>query len=226
MARGNIEYIAPDLDELLELFGIRLFTGARRGELAGLTAADVQIDEATTHPIIIIREDESRSRSLKTAGSARTIPVHAKLIRQGFVQFVDERRRTAGPRAWLFPEIAPDRKGGTNAWTKWFSRYIRAIGITDASKVFHSFRHLFKDALRSAKVPEDLNDALMGQATRGSVGRRYGARDIVTRYGMPTLIDAVERVAYSGLDLSGLRPSSWTARPQTSRPTHGRRKHH
>jgi integrase len=118
LARGNIEYIAPDLDELLELFGIRLFTGARRGELAGLTAADVQIDEATTHPIIIIREDESRSRSLKTPGSARTIPVHAKLIRQGFVQFVDERRRTAGPRAWLFPEIALDRKGGMSAWTK------------------------------------------------------------------------------------------------------------
>lgn len=87
LARGNIEYIAPDLDELLELFGIRLFTGARRGELAGLTAADVQIDEATAHPIIIIREDESRSRSLKTPGSARTIPVHAELIRQGFVQF-------------------------------------------------------------------------------------------------------------------------------------------
>ena len=113
-----------------------------------------------------------------------------------------------------------------SAWTKWFGRYIRAIGITDASKVFHSFRHLFKDALRSAKVPEDLNDALMGQATRGSVGRRYGARDIVTRYGMATLIEAVERVTYSGLDLSGLHPSSWAARPQGSRQTHGRRKHH
>jgi integrase len=52
-----------------------LFTGARRGELAGLTAADVVIDEATGHCVIIIREDESRSRSLKTRGSARTIPL-------------------------------------------------------------------------------------------------------------------------------------------------------
>ena len=102
---------------------------------------------------------------------------------------------------------------------------IRA-GSRTRARCFIPFRHLFKDALRAAKVPEDLNDALMGQATRGSVGRRYGARDIVTRYGMPTLIEAVERVAYSGLDLSGLRPSSWAARPQASRPTHGRRKHH
>jgi integrase len=203
-----------------------LFTGARRGELAGLTVTDVVTDETTGHPVIILREDESRSRSLKTPGSARTIPLHPELIRLGFVQFADERRRTARDKAWLFPEIAPDCKGGVSAWTKWFSRYIRAIGISDATKVFHSFRHLFKDALRAAKVPEDLNDALMGQATRGSVGRRYGARDIVTRYGMPTLIEAVERVTYSGLDLSGLRPSSWAARPQGSRPTHGRRKHH
>jgi integrase len=185
---------------------LALFTGARRGELAGLTVADVVIDETTAHPVIILREDESRSRSLKTPGSARTIPLHPELIRLGFVQFADERRRTARDKAWLFPEIAPDCKGGVSAWTKWFSRYIRAIGITDASKVFHSFRHLFKDALRAAKVPEDLNDALMGQATRGSVGRRYGARDIVTRYGMPTLIEAIERVAYSGLDLSALCP--------------------
>jgi integrase len=86
-----------------------LFTGARRGELAGLTAADVQIDEATAHPMIIIREDEGRSRSLKTPGSARTIPLHPELIWQGFVQLADERRRTAGPRA-LFSSLSGESR--------------------------------------------------------------------------------------------------------------------
>ena len=56
--------------------------------------------------------------------------------------------------------------------------------------------------MRAAKVPEDLNDALMGQSTKGSVSRSYGAKSIVARYGMPTLIDAVSRIAYVGLNLS------------------------
>ena len=70
--------------------------------------------------------------------------------------------------------------------------------------MFHLFRHNFKDALRAAKVSEDLNHALTGHSTRGSVGRSYGARDIVARYGMPTLKDAVARVTYLGLDLSSI----------------------
>jgi integrase len=181
-----------------------LLTGARRGELAALTVADAVNYEASGQPVIVLTEDRSRSKSLKTAGSARTIPLHPELIRLGFMRFVEDVCSAHGERAWLFPEIAPDHNGGASAWTKWFSRYIRAQGITDARKVFHSFRHNFKDALRAAKVPEDLNDARTGHSTRGSVGRSYGARDIVGRYGMATLIDAVGRVAYTGLDLSSL----------------------
>jgi integrase len=179
-----------------------LFTGARRGELAGLTVADALPDETTGHPVLVLTENKSRNRSLKTPGSARTIPIHQELIRLGFMQFVEDVRRARGENAWLFPEIAPDSKEGLKAWTKWFGRYIRKQGIKDTRKVFHSFRHNFKDALRAARVPEDLNDALTGHSTRGSVGRSYGARDIVVRYGMPTLIDAVSRITYTGLDLS------------------------
>jgi hypothetical protein len=81
------------------------------------------------------------------------------------------------------------------------------VGITDDSKVFHSFRHTFKDALRTAGVPEDLNDALAGQKN-SSVGRSYGAKqksgakDIVRRFGMSRLRDAVYGVKYEGLKLS------------------------
>jgi integrase len=191
-------------DAALWLPLLGLFTGARRGELAGLTVADALNNEATDHPVIVLTEDKSRSRSLKTPGSARTIPLHPELIRLGFMQFVDNVRRKHGDTAWLFPKIAPDQRSGVSAWTKWFSRYIRTHGIKDTRKVFHSFRHNFKDALRAAKVSEDLNDALTGHSTRGSVGRSYGSRDILTRYGMATLIDAVGRIAYSGLDLSSI----------------------
>ena len=87
-----------------------LFTGARRGELAGLTVADALNDEATGHAVIVISENQRRSTSLKTPGSARTIPLHPELIRLGFLQFVDDVRRKDGDTAWLFPEMSYGRK--------------------------------------------------------------------------------------------------------------------
>jgi integrase len=191
---------------------VGLFTGARRGELAGLTVTDVRPEETTRHPVVILAENKSRSRTLKTPRSARTIPLHPELKRLGFMQFVEGVRRARGDSAWLFPEVAPDRKGGASAWTKWFGRYIRAHDIKDKNNVFHSLRHNFKDALRAAKVPEDLNNALTGHSTRGSVGRSYGARDIVMRYGMPTLIDAVSRITYAGFTLKGPKRSTGARR--------------
>jgi hypothetical protein len=65
-----------------------------------------------------------------------------------------------------------------------------------------SFRHGFKDALRAARVSEDVNDALTGHAGGNSVARSYGAKDMVRRFGLLALEDAVSKVAYPGLDLS------------------------
>lgn len=69
--------------------------------------------------------------------------------------------------------------------------------------MFHSFRHNFKDALRAKGVSEDLNDALTGHSG-GGVGRTYGAKDSVRRFGMAQLYNAVSLVRYPGLDLSTL----------------------
>lgn len=64
--------------------------------------------------------------------------------------------------------------------------------------VFHSFRHGFKDALRAARVAEDINDALTGHSG-GGTGRRYGAKDMLRRYGAEALADAVAKVRYPGV---------------------------
>jgi integrase len=175
-----------------------LYTGARRGELASLTVKDVRkVDGVVAFTFIA---EKATGKTLKTRSSARTVPVHLQLVKLGFLAYVDKVRRGHGESAWLFSQVAPNVPGGLKAWTKWFNRYLRSIGITDKRKVFHSFRHNFKDALRSGGVPEDLNDALTGHSNM-SVGRGYGAKEILRRFGTAVLKDAVYAVNYKGLSL-------------------------
>jgi integrase len=187
---------------------LALFTGARLNELAPLTAADISTDEPTGVRCVNIKEVLEEGRRLKTEGSARIVPVHHELIRIGFLIFTEEIRRSSGPQGRLFSLLKAGPKDGFGeAWSKWFGRFKRGLGITNKASVFHSFRHGFKDALREARVGEDVNDALTGHAS-GSIGRSYGAKDMVRRFGLETLADAVNKVAYRGLDLSAVRWSS------------------
>ncbi|HML07368.1 MAG TPA: site-specific integrase [Xanthobacteraceae bacterium] len=177
---------------------ISLYTGTRMSEIAMLTVNDVQRVEGVTCFLFI--EDGITGKRLKTRSSARTVPVHQQLIKLGWLRYVDGMRHKGNDSAWLFPEIAPSKPGAQKAWSKWFNRGLRSIGVTDRRKVFHSFRHTFKDALRAARVPEDLNDAITGHANK-SVGRGYGAKEIVRRFGMKTLRSAIDAVEYRGLRL-------------------------
>jgi integrase len=198
--RGEAAYWLPLL---------ALFTGARLGELAPLTIADVTADEATGISTIKVTEDLEQGRRLKNVGSRRVVPIHPELVRLGFLRFVEDVRQGGGSKARIFPLLTPGPKGGLGeAWSKWFGRYIRGLGITNRASVFHSFRHSFKDALRAAGVSEDVNDALTGHSG-GGVGRDYGAKQIVRRFGLLRLAEAMAMVSYPGLDLSHLhRPGS------------------
>ena len=194
--RGEAAYWLPLL---------ALYTGARLGELAPLIVRNIKQDEATGIRYIEITEDEERGVRTKTRSSRRVVPLHPELVRFGFLQLVAERRAADGESAQLFPLLTPGPKGGYGeAWSKWFGRYIRSIGISNRARVFHSFRHTFKDALRAAGVSEDVNDALLGQSGAGGVGRRYGAKEMIRRFGLPRLAEAVSAANYPGLDLSHL----------------------
>ncbi len=178
-----------------------LYTGSRLGELAPLAVQDIETDEATGIVSFRFREDEDQGRRLKTISSRRVVPIHAKLRSLGFLDFVADRRETDGENARLFRLLKRGAKGGYGEnWSKWFGRYIRANGITNLASVFHSFRHGFKDALRNEGVSEELHDALTGHTGTGGVGRRYGAKDMVRRFGLKRLAEAVDLVQYSGTD--------------------------
>jgi integrase len=188
----------------LPLLGI--FSGARLNELAPMCVEDVKTDAASGVRFVTVIEDEEDGRSVKTDRSVRAIPIHSELIRIGFLELVEQVRKSGGQSARLFPKLIPGPKGGFGeAFSKWFGRYKRKLGITNPSSVFHSFRHGFKDALRAASVNEDINDALTGHSGGNAVARGYGWKDMGRRFGFQTLSEAVEKVRYPGLDLSAIR---------------------
>ena len=180
---------------------LALFTGARVGELAGLRASDVAHDPTIGAQCIYITADAKAGKRLKTKQSARAVPIQPQLTEVGFLKFVASQAKARGKDAWLFPEIAPGTTG-TRAFSKWFGRYIGEHGVTDASKVFHSFRHNFTDALRAGGVRDDVIRALLGWSG-GGMPSRYGAKDKAVRF-RHRLAEAVASVSYPGLNLSHL----------------------
>lgn len=77
--------------------------------------------------------------------------------------------------------------------SRWFNRDFRkSVGITDPTRTFHSFRHLYKGQCRAAKLRRDLHDALTGHAD-SSAGSKYGE-------GLPLddLKEGIDRLTFPG----------------------------
>lgn len=177
---------------------LALWTGARQSELVQLLTKDIGSEGGI--PFIHITDGEGKT--VKTANSKRRIPVHRELIACGFLEFVNGMRRTGAER--LFPAFASAEGRATGAsFSQWFTRYRREAGITDRRKVFHSFRHGFKDACRTCGISAEHHDRITGHGSR-SVGDGYGGGE----FPLPPLREAMERLRYDGLDLSHLhRPN-------------------
>jgi integrase len=85
------------------------------------------------------------------------------------------------------------------AWSKWINGYFGSkCGITETTKVFHSFRHTFKRMTRDAGLYEELHDAITGHANKDSVGRDYGRG-----FSIKPLAKAMAQIE-PPVDLSGL----------------------
>ncbi len=174
---------------------ICLFTGARIEEIAQLHKTDIRYEENV--PIIEISpnrgsRDADDAKRVKNQASARTVPIHDELVKIGLLDFVAERRADSGIR--LFPELKRNTNNRLSRSTSQrFARHLDRIGIKDPRKVFHSFRHTFKDACRNAGLHEDVHDRLTGH-TSGSIGRYYGQG-----HNLPKLQEEINKVDYLGV---------------------------
>lgn len=185
---------------------LALYTGARQAELGHLNADNVKIDAEAGVALLYFETKKARGKRTKADASERVVPVHSEAIRLGFLSYVEARRAADGADAWLFPSLAPHHgTAGVPAWSKWWGRYLRDEGgVADKAKVFHSFRHTVKDALRRGRADYEVREALIGHAT--SVSRDYGANVMLAQFTAPVLADAINRISYPGLDLSRVKP--------------------
>jgi integrase len=157
---------------------ISLHSGMRLEEICRLRpAADVQFLEKI--PCFLIQEQDDWSP--KSDAGVRIVPIHPFLLDLGLMALVNQ-RRMAG-KARLFPELVPsgpDLKLG-NTFSREFSKYKVALGITSRRVVFHSFRHTFRTVLESTDAKGSWIDAVMGHEGEGSEGKTYTKRVAIAR---------------------------------------------
>lgn len=175
---------------------LALHTGARVEELAQLTASDVRFAKGLGY-YLSISDLNGAGAQLKNEHSRRNIPIHASLIACGFMKHVQAQK----DQRFLFPDLKINPRGKRGGYFSYFfSGYLRRkIGITDTRKVFHSFRHTFKDNCRKIGIEEAIHDALTGHKSV-SVSRNYGN----DQFPLEPLFKAIEIFDIPGLDLSHL----------------------
>ena len=146
---------------------IALYTGMRLSEVVQLATEDVRHEHGIwfidIHPGVIPNTGEKKQ--VKSESAKRQVPLADDLITLGFLEVVD--RAEKGGR--LFPEIKFGSDGTPSKnFTKFWSRYGKAVGFHTEDHVFHSLRHNMADMTRDAKLHIEASTFMMGHSLPGA----------------------------------------------------------
>lgn len=192
---------------------LALFHGFRLGEAAQLATADVvkmngrELRPWSSNgvPCLSLMSGEIGPglplKKLKNKTSRRIVPVHPSVLELGFLNHVDAMRSAGELR--LFTDLQPSRGSYSPRLSRWFARHLERCGVKSDKLTFHSFRHTWRDATRNAGLERELVAAMGGWSPGGTRGR-----DPMDNYGKgadaETLLEALGKVAFPGLDLTHL----------------------
>jgi integrase len=172
---------------------IALYSGMRLGEIIWLTQGDIQTVDGVM-AFVLSRSDD---RSLKTKGSARTVPVHPSLVKLGLSSLV---KKGLAENTRLFGDLSGEtQKQAVDHFQKRFSYWVKTHVKVREGVSFHSFRHTFRDATRDAELSIDAVRAIGGWSRGSGIEERYGQGAKISK-----LAEWIERVSFPGLDLSPL----------------------
>lgn len=185
---------------------IAMFHGVRINEAASLLLTDVKTEGGVEIFSISETDDAGeKKKRLKTSSSARRVPIHAELIKMGFLEFV-EAQRASKPDGFLFPELTPNKQTGNRAkvLSQWFGR-LRTVVLEEKGSAYgkdlHSLRHSVTDCLRRAEgTSDEMRYALLGwssDAEKKNAGFDYGSG-----FSLSDLKKLVDQIDYPGFDPS------------------------
>ena len=151
---------------------VAFFTGMRLSEVIQLATEDVREEQGIW--FIDVRlgviPKTGEVKLLKNKSAARKIPLAHDLIKLGFLEVVH--RAEKGDR--IFPEIKFGSDGTPSKnFTKFWSRYGKAIGFHAPDNVFHSLRHGMVDMTRDGKLHIEASNVIVGH-TQPGVRSLYG----------------------------------------------------
>lgn len=124
-----------------------LYSGARIGEITGLTKNQFRVSEGGVNYITI--------NDSKTNAGIRKIPLSHQLFEAGLKDFIDGKERV-----FRYPERLG--KGSGNAVGKKFKRHLEEVGIDREKLVFHSLRKFLNDYLLKEGMPYEPRCQVIG----------------------------------------------------------------
>ncbi|HCG9737372.1 TPA: tyrosine-type recombinase/integrase [Vibrio parahaemolyticus] len=150
---------------------VQVYQGCRPSEVCQLKTNDIHIIEGV--PCITISDSETDQR-LKNSNAFRTIPLHNQLIKEGFLDYVQERREQKQKQLFDYKQHGENKD--------WSFRYRTNLGKLqttmgmkpNARPTAYSFRHTFIDELKIADTPEHIVAEIVGHAHPNITFGRYG----------------------------------------------------
>ncbi|MCK1667965.1 DUF6538 domain-containing protein [Bradyrhizobium sp. 153] len=170
------------------------YSGARVNELTSLCPDDISSGPGKIRCMVI-------KPPLEKTAMWRVVPIHSHVIAQGFMTYVEERRKLNKP---LFYD--PDRSRGGKPGNPQFKKvaeriaeWVHGLGVPVGVKPNHAWRHVFKSVARHVEMDREVEGFITGHRPKDSnAGHDYGDRWIKT---MSANIEKYPRYKIAALDL-------------------------
>ena len=166
---------------------LAIFTGARLEEICQLHVEDIKSQD----DIWYIDINDKEIKQLKNKSSIRKIPIHSKLIEQGFIEYLTKLKAARSVR--LFPVLNYQSKHGFGRQlSHWFNNnFVKKVVVDREERTFHSFRHTAVTRMRRSNITPSIADRVTGHAAKG-----VGERVYMKEYEIEQLKEAVEGIKF------------------------------
>ncbi|WP_371157526.1 tyrosine-type recombinase/integrase [Jannaschia sp. 2305UL9-9] len=149
--------------DLLQIWTLLDFTGARPSEIRMLKVSEVKLDHPVPHIVLQERVD----RTLKTGWSERTVPLVGDALRVAKEMI----RGRNDPDSYVFTRFIESR--GLDRLSQALTKRVRKF-TKDPKHVPYSLRHNMKDRMQAAEVFNGTQKAIEGHAPGAGQDASYG----------------------------------------------------